>query len=57
VQGAVPRASGTEGQASAPSASGQVKGKGTSGQGQRSLTDELVSRLNPFASAGKGAKP
>jgi ABC-type transporter Mla subunit MlaD len=56
VQGAVPRASGTEGQA-APSASGQSKGKGTSGQSQRSLTDELVSRLNPFASAGKGAKP
>jgi phospholipid/cholesterol/gamma-HCH transport system substrate-binding protein len=57
VQGAVPRASGTEGQAGAPSASGQGKGKGTSGQSQRSLTDELVSRLNPFASAGKGAKP
>jgi hypothetical protein len=56
VQGAVPRASGTEGQA-APNASGQSKGKGTSGQSQPSLTDELVSRLNPFASAGKGGKP
>jgi phospholipid/cholesterol/gamma-HCH transport system substrate-binding protein len=57
VQGAVPRASGTEGQAGAPSASGQGKGTGTSGRSQPSLTDELVSRLNPFASAGKGAKP
>ena len=36
---------------------GRSKGKGTSGQSKPSLTDELVSRLNPFASAGKGAKP
>jgi phospholipid/cholesterol/gamma-HCH transport system substrate-binding protein len=57
VQGAVPRASGTEGQAGAPSGSGQRRGTGTSGRSQPSLTDELVSRLNPFASAGKGAKP
>jgi hypothetical protein len=55
VQGAVPRARGTEGQASGGGASGQRKG--SSGQRQPSLTDEIVSRLNPFASAGKGGKP
>ena len=62
VQGAVPRASGTEGQAAGQGASGQSQGssgqgKGTSGQSKPSLTDEIVSRLNPFASAGKGGKP
>jgi phospholipid/cholesterol/gamma-HCH transport system substrate-binding protein len=62
VQGAVPRASGTEGQAGGQGASGQSQGssgqrKGSTGQSQPSLTDEIVSRLNPFASAGKGGKP
>jgi ABC-type transporter Mla subunit MlaD len=62
VRAAVPRASGTEGQAAGQGASGQGRGasgqaKGTSGQGQPSLTDEIVSRLNPFASTGKGGKP
>ena len=61
VQGAVPRASGTEGQAG-QGASGQSQGssgqsKGSAGQSKPSLTDEIVSRLNPFASSGKGGKP
>ena len=46
------------GRPAAPSASGQGKRQAArSGQSQPSLTDELVSRLNPFASAGKGGKP
>ncbi len=61
AQAAVPRANGTEGQAAAQGTSGQSQsspgqGQGTSGQSKPSLTDEIVSRLNPFASSGKGGK-
>jgi phospholipid/cholesterol/gamma-HCH transport system substrate-binding protein len=61
AQAAVPRATGTEGQAAARGTSGQSQsspgqGQGTSGQSKPSLTDEIVSRLNPFASSGKGGK-
>ena len=64
-----PKASGTESQAGAQrgaagqgTSGGSGGGQGASGQGTttggsgKSLTDEIVSRLNPFASTGKGGR-